>query len=143
MNILIAYPNLPLMFSPSMSIGIFTAIAKQENCNVDIFETTYYSSDFRNRHVTMTNIGANNGTYADEIFEIRDPDAVIPDWITKVDTFKPDLVLLSVTEDTYKLGVSLLEAIKEKNIPNIVGGVFARDGKKFLLEYDVVGYQFF
>lgn len=139
MNILIAYPNLPLMFSPSMSIGIFTAIAKQEDCNVDIFETTYYSSDFKNRHVTMTNIGANNGTYADEIFEIRDPEAVIPDWITKVDTFKPDLILLSVTEDTYKLGVSLLEAIKEKNIPNIVGGVFARDGKKFLLEYDVVG----
>lgn len=138
MKVLIAYPNLPLMFNPSMSIGIFTAIAKKEGCDVDIFETTHYSAEFKNRHVKMTNVGANNGTFEDQLFEVRDPARVIPDWIEKVERFKPDLILLSVTEDTHKDGIELLEAVRDKNIPNIVGGVFARDGKKFLLKYDVI-----
>lgn len=126
------------MFSPAISVGIFTAIAKQEGCDVDVFETTYYSDQFKNRHVTMEDIGANNGTFADEIFEVKNPDNLVLDFVKRVEDFSPDLILLSVSEDTHKLGIELLESIREKNIPNIVGGVFARDGKRFLLKYDVI-----
>ncbi len=138
MNVLIVYPNLPLMFTPALSVGIFTAIAKQEECTVDVFETTYYSDQFKNRHVTMEDIGANNGTFADEIFEVKNPDNLVPDFVQKVEEFLPDLILLSISEDTHKLGIELLESIREKDIPNIVGGVFAREGKRFLLKYDVI-----
>ena len=37
-KILLVYPNLPLMMAPSIAMGIFTAIAKQENCEIDIFD---------------------------------------------------------------------------------------------------------
>ena len=140
MKILIAYPNLPLMFSPAISVGIFTAIAKEQDCEVDIFETTYYTNQFMNRHIEMSNVGANNGGYEDskKILTTRDPKNVIPDFKEKVESFKPDLILMSLTENVYAQGIEMLESIREKNIPNIVGGVFARDGKRFLLKHDVV-----
>ena len=141
MKVLILYPNLPLMFSPAISVGLFTAICKEEGVDVDIFETTYHSEQFKtskNRHLKMTSIGANMGGDVEKFFEIRDPDTLIDDFKLKIDNYNPDLILMSVSEDTYKQGIELLESIREKNIPNIVGGVFARDGKDFLLKYDVI-----
>jgi len=138
MKILILYPNLPMMFSPALSVGLFTAICKEEDVEVDIFETTYHSDQFKNRHVTMTNIGANKTSDVEEFFEIRDPNNLISDFQFKVKEYNPDLILMSVAEDTYKLGIELLESIRDKNIPNIVGGVFARDAKEVLLQHDVI-----
>lgn len=127
-----------MMFTPALSVGLFTAICKEEDVEVDIFETTYHSDQFKNRHVTLTNIGANQTSDAEEFFEIRDPDNLISDFQLKVKEYNPDLILMSVAEDTYKLGIELLESIRDKNIPNIVGGVFARDAKEVLLQHDVV-----
>lgn len=127
-----------MMFSPALSVGLFTSICKEENVEVDIFETTYHSDQFKNRHVTLTNIGANQTSDAEEFFEIRDPDNLISDFHFKVKEYNPDLILMSVAEDTYKLGIELLESIRDENIPNIVGGVFAREAKEVLLQHDVI-----
>ena len=47
------------MMAPAMSIGIFNAIAKRENFQIKLFETTQYSNQYNNRHIRMTEIGAN------------------------------------------------------------------------------------
>lgn len=57
-KILLTYPNLPLMMSPAMSMGLFNAIAKRMGCEVKLFETTQYSEQYNNRHIRMTEIGA-------------------------------------------------------------------------------------
>ena len=41
-KVLLVYPNLPLMMSPAMSMGLFNAIAKRMDCQVKLFETTQY-----------------------------------------------------------------------------------------------------
>jgi len=138
MKILILYPNIPMMFTPALSVGIFNTICKQEGAEVSVFETTYYSEQFSNRHVSLTSTGANNGGNVEDYMDIKDPKDMIPDLKEKVDTFKPDLILMSLAEDTYHQGIELLEAIKDRNIPNIVGGVFARDAKQVLLKHDVI-----
>lgn len=127
-----------MMFTPALSVGLFTTICKKEDVEVDIFETTYHSEQFKNRHVTLTKFGANQTSDAEEFFDIRDPENLISDFQLKVKKYNPDLILMSVAEDTYKLGIELLESIRDKNIPNIVGGVFAREAKEVLLQHDVI-----
>ena len=65
-KILILYPNIPLMMTPSISIGLFTTILKNEGCSIDIFETTGYSDDYGGMASERVKIG---GTRA---FEFKD-----------------------------------------------------------------------
>ena len=53
-KLLIVYPNLPLMMAPAISVVIFNALAKNQGCQVRLFETTEYSDTYSNRHIRMT-----------------------------------------------------------------------------------------
>ena len=135
-KILLVYPNLPLMMAPSIAMGIFTAIAKKEGCEVDIFETTQYSDAYSNRHIRMTEIGANRANKDDEVkdmFYIQSQDKVFPDFINKVEEYKPDLILMSVQEDVWKMARNLLEQIHDKNIPHILGGIFCTSAPEIVM----------
>ncbi len=125
-RLLLVYPNLPLMMSPAMSMAILNAIGKREGCEVEIFETTQYSSEFSNKHIRQSEIGAVRANKDDEVkdmFYVADPDQIIPDFLEHVDRFKPDLIMMSVQEDVYRIGLQLLDSINHLKIPNILGGV--------------------
>lgn len=126
-KILIVYPNLPLMMAPAISVGIFHALALSQGCQVQLFETTEYSDTYSNRHIRMTEIGANRPNTADEVadmFHIKPTSDIIPDFIKTVDEFKPDLILMSVQEDVWGLAKQLLASIADRNIEHILGGIF-------------------
>jgi len=126
-KVLMLYPNLPLMMSPAISVGIFTAICKDHNVDFKVFETTQYSNQFSNRHIRMTEIGASRLNSEDEVkdmFFIKPKSQIIPDLINCVENYKPDLILLSIQEDTWFPALEMLDAIKEYNIPHVIGGVF-------------------
>ena len=57
------------------------------------------------------------------MFYVADTDQIIPDFLEHVDRFKPDLIMMSVQEDVYRIGLQLLDSIKHFKIPNILGGV--------------------
>ena len=127
MKLLLVYPNLPLMMSPSIAMAIFNAIGKKKNCTVEIFETTQYSDQYANKHIRSTEVGANRPNKEEEIkdmFYIKSTDSIIPDFLEKVKTFEPDLILMSVQEDVWYMAKLLLESIKDFDIPHIIGGIF-------------------
>ena len=75
-KILVVYPNLPLMMAPAISVGIINAICKKEGCEVKLFETTEYSEKYSNRHIRMSEIGANRPDkpgQVEEMFNIKSP----------------------------------------------------------------------
>lgn len=129
MKILMAYPNLPLMFAPALSVGLFSAICKQESADFKLFETTQYSDEYKNRHILMTTAGANRGIAKDnrdeDYFVIKDPNEIIPDFVRCVEQYQPDLILIHFQEDVVQLGLDMLDAIKHMGIPHIAGGVYA------------------
>lgn len=138
MNLLLVYPNLPLMMSPSIAMGIFNAIGKKKNCSVEIFETTQYSNEYANKHIRSTEIGANRQNKDEEIkdmFFIKATDQIIPDFLDKIENFKPDLILMSVQEDVWYMAKLLLESIKDYNIPNIIGGIFPTAAPEIVINY--------
>ena len=140
-KILLVYPNLPLMMAPSIAMGIFNAIGKKEGCEVEIFETTLYSNSYSNRHIRMTEIGANRPNKEEEVkdmFHIQSPENTIPDFILKCRDFNPDLILMSVQEDVWGTALQLLDSIKFLNIPHILGGVFPTSAPDLVINHPLV-----
>lgn len=135
-KILLAYPNLPLMMAPSIAMGIFNAIGKREGCEVEIFETTQYSNAYSNKHIRLTEIGASRQNKDDEIkdmFYIKPPDQIIPDFIKCSEEYKPDIILMSVQEDVWTIAQQMLASIAHLNIPHILGGVFPTSAPHIVL----------
>lgn len=124
MNVLIVYPNLPMMITPATSVAIFTSILKSKGCNVSLFETTLYSDHENSGMLYKSKLGGGRGYSLNDLdMQLKPTNLVIPDFLTKVNTFKPDLLLFSTVEDTLKDTTLLLDSIKDLEIPHIVGGV--------------------
>jgi len=135
-KILLVYPNLPLMMAPSIAMGIFNAIGKREDCEVQIFETTQYSNTYSNRHIRMTEIGANRPNKDDELkdmFHIKPTQDIIPDFVNYCESYKPDLILMSVQEDVWGMAKEMLASIAYLKIPHILGGVFPTSAPHIVL----------
>lgn len=128
MKILMVYPNLPLMMSPAISVGLFNAISKRRGVEYRVFETTEYSNDYSNRHIKMSEMGGNRGNEGDkrdeEYFTIKPESQILPDFLECVEEYQPDVIVMSMQEDVFSLGVKLLASIEDKNIPHLIGGVF-------------------
>lgn len=139
-KVLILYPNLPLMMSPPLSVALFTRICKDAGVEVKLFETTHYADTEYNAQTNKEKFGAGRiiKDYQDAFEEVKPTSQAIPDLIKLVDDYVPDLVLLSIVEDTFFDGIEMLEAIKDKNIPHVVGGVFPINAPHECLKPDVV-----
>lgn len=131
------------MMAPAISVGIFNAICKQNDCDVKLFETTEYSDEYDNRHIRMTEMGASRKNKDDEIkemFHIKPTSQILPDFIELVNEFKPDLILMSVQEDVWKTALELLDSIKDLKVPNLLGGVFCMSAPNIVLSNSLVNF---
>lgn len=140
-KVLMIYPNLPLMMAPAISVGIFSAICKNHKVDFKVFETTQYSEEYSNRQIRMSEIGAvraNTGEELREMFLIKPPSDIIPDLLKCVEEYQPDLILMSIQEDTWFQALELLDAIKDYNIPHLIGGVFPTMASEIVLEHPLV-----
>lgn len=136
MRILIAYPNLPMMLTPAVSVGIFTAICKSKGVDVDLFETTAYTDDDTLGMVFKTKLGG--GRSYDHGTTLQPTNKMIPDFINKVKQYKPDLILMSVVEDCFKDAELMLKSIKHLNVPHLVGGVLPINDPEFCLKSEYI-----
>lgn len=139
-RVLIVYPNLPLMMTPPLSVGLFTKICKDQGAEVELFETTHYVDTNDNAQDNKENFGAGRKikNYVDAFEDVKPTYQAIDDFRAHVERFKPDLLLLSLVEDTFLEGVALLESVADLNIPHLVGGVFPINAPWQALEPDVV-----
>lgn len=137
-RVLFVYPNLYMMNMMPPAIAVFSALLKQKGIEVALFDTTYYPWD----HAEMVVAGQGVGRFemsSDKRKELtlqvrpfnleergitpKQTD-MVDDFKNLVDTFRPDLIAMSCVEDTFPQGVYLLDQIRDRNIPTLVGGVF-------------------
>ena len=138
MRILLVYPNLPLMMSPSIAMGLFTSIARSKGADIDIFETTTYSDEYQNRHLRLAEIGAvrqNKQSETQDMFYIQSTDKIIPDYQAKLSEYKPDVIIMSLVEDVWDSAKTLLEAGREFDIPTVLGGIFPTSAPEMVLAH--------
>ena len=139
LKVLMVYPNLRGMNMLPPAIGLLSAILKRSGFEVKLFDTTYYEkldgthseadSDFKKTEMLM----ARPYKMPNEI-SLKTSN-VFQDFKNEVESFKPDLIALSATEDMFLLGIKLLQTVRHHNILTILGGVFATFAPDVAIKY--------
>ncbi len=129
------------MLTPAISL--FSAILKKQGHGVQIFDTTYYSLDYG-----MDSDGSKMERLNVVPFKMEEKGIrrKTSDWKKdlreQIDTFAPDLLAISSTEDMWELGLKVLNEIKDykikNNIPVIAGGVFATFAPEICIKEELV-----
>ena len=123
-KILFVYPNLRGMNMLPPAIAVFSQILKNNGFEVALFDTTYYKigNDFdsdkeKEKYLAVRPFDMTEGVTLKATNPFDDLDQL-------VNSFQPDLIAMSTTEDIFPLGLRLLEHIDKYDILTIVGGVF-------------------
>ena len=130
LKVLFLYPNLYMMNMMPPAIAIFSALLKRKGIEVALFDTTYYPWDHANTALSGQGIGRfdlSSDKRKELTLQVRPfnleergirpkESDMVGDFLDLVDTFHPDLIAMSVVEDTYPQGLYLLNQIRERRI---------------------------
>jgi len=97
---------------------------KQKGFDVKLFDTTYYKweeASFEQKKVDLLQLKP--FSYKDKEVSYKKTN-MYSDLNLMVAEYKPDLIAITLVEDTNDLGMSLLDSIKEYDIPVLAGGVY-------------------
>ncbi len=142
-KVLFIYPNTYGMNMLPPAIALFSALLKQHNHQVEVFDATYYQTDY-GIDSDGTKMGFLNVAPYD--MDGRGINLRNTDWRqdlkTQIDTFQPNLIAISSTEDMWELGMHILEEARDyktrNNIPVIAGGVFPTFAPVLALQFTLV-----
>ena len=137
-KVLLVYPNYAMVNLLPTNIGILTACLKRNGFQVELFDTTFYRTSER----TIDEIRVENlqvRKFNLEEFGVHfKPGHYLQDFKEKVWSCKPDLIAVSVVEDTWPQGRELLAAVRAYPCPVIVGGVFATLAPEIVIQNEDV-----
>ena len=122
------------MNPPPISIGIFTALLKENGIEVSLFDTTMYpeNSDMSSDNAKLGNLQVRPFDYFSRNVRLKET-RLGDDLVKKVEVYKPDLIAISILECTYARSLAMLKAIEGYNIPIIAGGVFPTHAPELVL----------
>ena len=133
-RVLLFYPNQRAESLVPPALAILSAILKSKGIIVDLFDSTNYdldADDYINTTFTKTRDDSKGYVqnllvrpYESKADTLRKHVSAVTGLKEKVESFKPDLIAVTVTESTFLLAVQLIDTISDYNIPNIFGGVF-------------------
>ena len=142
-KVLITYPNLSMMLTPSYAIGLWTTILKEQKYDVHLFDCTSYMPTYEFvGQKEDENLAADamdetaSATRANKFMASRKFDPIklfgkpktdlLGDFAAKLDEFKPHLVMISTAvEDTWPQVKDLMKVLSNyPKIKSIIGGVF-------------------
>lgn len=118
--------------------SLLSACLKSHSFDVELFDTTYYKTEeinFEQKKVELLQIKPFRLEEKGVSFKQGD---VYEDLAKKVAEYRPDLIGITIVEDTYDLAMSLLKRIRYFNIPVIAGGVFVTFSPEEVIAHDTV-----
>ncbi len=124
-RVLFIYPNLMLQTMLPASMTVLSAVLKGRGHAVDVFDTTFYateahsSNEYRVQRLQMRPFDAERQRKL-----MKPMESMVPDLRAKIEEFRPHLIALSALEDTFILGATLLQAVRDYGVPHLVGGVY-------------------
>jgi radical SAM superfamily enzyme YgiQ (UPF0313 family) len=124
-KVLFIYPNTMMATLVPLSISVLYPCLKSKGFQVELFDTTYYKTEeksFEEKRVELLQIKEFH--LEEKGVTLKETD-IHEDLIQKVKSYKPNLIAVTLVEDVFPLALSLLESIKQFDIPVIAGGVFA------------------
>jgi radical SAM superfamily enzyme YgiQ (UPF0313 family) len=134
-RVLLVYPNIPGMLVISVAIGLFTSILKKSGFEVDLFDGTLFTMDRSVSPLKRVEYAQARKFSYEKDLGIKLKSSLVEEFVSKVESFKPDLLAVSVVEDAFHQCLTLLDSVKEKNIPHILGGIFITASPGIAISY--------
>ena len=139
-KVLFVYPNIEMRTIPPVGIATISALLKENNIEVDVFDGTRYTDYYLNPDLDydtshekfnrmdihkdrVNNSNVNAFDWGDRDISLK-TSSIFTDFTNKIEKYGPDLIAMSIVENTYDLGLQLLNSVYD-NIPVVMGGVFA------------------
>lgn len=123
-KVLLVYPNLQMVALLPSNIALLSACLKKAGIEARLFDTTLYRTteksvdDIRVEHMQLRpfNLKEKGVDYKDsDVFE---------DFEKTVRDYKPDIIGVSATDDTFDLAMELISKIRHLGTHVVVGGVY-------------------
>ena len=151
-KILFIYPETYLNIGIPGGIAIMSALLKQRNHKVDLFDTAFLKTeDYAKTEEVHGGVGLSDkgGVCMHKKTEYTLQDLVLDDPVVdlkeelqkKIDSFNPDIIALSCMTSNFDFACDLTKTIKHNAIV-VVGGVHATIAYKDCLDQDFVDYAF-
>jgi len=137
-KVLFIYPNTMMATLLPLNVSMLSACLKKVGCEVELFDTTYYKTEdisFEQKKVELLQVKPFNLEKSGIRFKNTD---IFEDLKKHVNGYKPDLIGITLVEDTIDLGLSLLEAIQDYHAPVIAGGVGVNFNAEKLIRHHCV-----
>lgn len=122
-RILLVYPNMQMVNLLPSNLSILSACLKNAGFTVGLFDTTFYKIEEESvdeKRVDFLQLRPFDYSELGITYKATD---VYDDFVTKVEQFSPDLIAVTIVEDTYDLALRLLKTVSHLDIPVIAGGV--------------------
>jgi len=124
------------------AIAIFSSLLKNAGYECELFDTTYWdipeedlidAEEFKEKHL---HVRPYEPPPIDVTLKTTD---VYEEFIKKVETFNPQLIAVSSTEDMFPFAIRILEKLPAKNRPIvIIGGMLATFAPELVIKYDEI-----
>ena len=130
-RVLLAYPNLSMMLTPSYAVGLFTAILKAQGYEIELFDCTPYLASYEYLGEPLPVTRANkllNSRRFDALTLWGEPKKhLLDDFVKTIETFKPHAVIFTtLVEDTWPQARDMLKVLAHyPHIQTLIGGVFS------------------
>lgn len=141
LRVLFVYPNARGMNMLPPAIAIFSSLLKQEGHQCRIFDTTYWDipeeglidgEKFKEQHLHVR-------PYLKPPVEVTlKTTNVFEEFCKEIETFDPQLIAVSSTEDMFPLAIKLLRKLGKKRPPVIIGGMIATFGPELVIRFDEI-----
>ena len=110
-KILLVYTNIQMCEIMPYSMGLLTAYLRREGFQVELFDSTFYVDKLNEQYTSYHD-------YVQE-FDWKEKGRIfksdiIKDFHKKIEDFDPDLISVSVVENTYSTGKKMIESLPDK-----------------------------
>jgi len=123
-RVLLVYPNISMFVTPPTSLALFTGILKAAGHEVSLFDCTPYVQADDNNPSRRVKYLQYRPFSLRELGHRPKTGDMVSDFVGIVDAYEPQLLLVSVVEDTWKQAAELLAAVEDREIQTIIGGPF-------------------
>lgn len=139
-KVLLVYPNLQMINLLPSNISILSASLKEKGFDMDLFDTTFYKIEQKSideQRVEILQLRPFDLTKYGLHYKETD---VYDDFRRKVVSYKPDLIAITIVDDTLHLAIELLKKVSDLDIPVCAGGVHVIFAPEGVLSYDDIDY---
>jgi len=136
-RVLLVYPNPPMLGVVPGNMALLAACLKKAGFEVKLFDMSIYRTVKKTQDDLRADLNQVKRTNVDDFINWKEVD-VYEDFRKVVEKYKPGLIGITVVDDTLSMAIKLLEKVKDKKMPKIVGGVGATFNYEKILRHGMV-----